>query len=51
MKNAINTKRKAGVIDLVLERLNDKTIASKKYFTGVFKLSPKINIGSEQIPT
>ncbi len=51
MENSINKKRNAGVIDLVLEKCFDKTIASKKYFNGIFKLSPKMDIGSEQIPT
>lgn len=51
MEGTISAKRNAGVIDLVLEKSNNKTIASKKYFTGVFKLSPKMDIGSEQIPT
>lgn len=51
MEKAISKKKYAGVIDLVLEKSGDKTIASKKYFNGIFKLSPKIDIGSENIPT
>lgn len=51
MERAIGKKKYAGVIDLVLEKSGDKTIASKKYFNGIFKLSPKMDIGSENIPT
>ena len=51
MESAISKSKYAGVIDLVLEKSGDKIIASKKYFNGIFKLSPRINIGSENIPT
>ncbi|MDO4534568.1 MAG: urease accessory protein UreD [Clostridium perfringens] len=51
MENMIGKKKYAGVIDLVLEKSGDKIIASKKYFNGIFKLSPKMDIGSENIPT
>lgn len=51
MEKTIDKKKYAGVIDLVLEKSGDKTIASKKYFNGIFKLSPRIDIGLENIPT
>lgn len=51
MESTIRKKRSAGVIDLVLEKPGDRIIAAKKYFNGIFKLSPRMDIGSEQIPT
>lgn len=41
----------SGFIDLVLEKKNDKTIATKKFFEGLVKVSPTIKMDRENIPT
>lgn len=44
-------KEYSGFIDLVLEKKGDKTIASKKFFEGLVKISPTIKMDRENIPT
>ena len=40
----------AGIIDLVLEKQGENVVSPKKYFNGVFKLSPKMELDIEKIP-
>ena len=40
----------AGIIDLVLEKQGENVVSPKKYFNGVFKLSPKMELDIERIP-
>lgn len=47
----LNDNRCAGIIDLVLEKQGDVVVSPKKYFNGVFKLSPKMELDMEKIPT
>ena len=46
-----NNAEYAGIIDLVLEKQEENIVSPKKYFNGVFKLSPKMELDSEKIPT
>ena len=39
----------AGIIDLVLEKQGGNVVAPRKYFNGVFKLSPKMELDIEKI--
>ena len=39
----------AGIIDLVLEKQGENVVAPKKYFNGVFRLSPKMELDIEKI--
>lgn len=41
----------SGFIDLVIDKKNDKTIATKKYYEGLVKVSPTIKMDRENIPT
>ncbi len=41
----------SGLIDLVLEKKDDKTIATKKFYEGLVKVSPTIKMDRENIPT
>lgn len=41
----------SGFIDLVLERKDDKTIATKRFYEGLVKVSPTIKMDRENIPT
>jgi len=41
----------SGFIDLVLEKKDDKTIATKKFYEGLVKVSPTIKMDRENIPT
>lgn len=41
----------SGIIDLVLEKKDDKTIATKKFYEGLVKVSPTIKMDRENIPT
>ena len=41
----------SGFIDLVIDKKNDKTITTKKYYEGLVKVSPTIRMDRENIPT
>ena len=41
----------SGFIELILEKKNDKTIATKKFYQGLVKVSPTIKMDRENIPT
>ena len=41
----------SGFIDLVIDKKNDKTITTKKYYEGLVKVSPTIKMDRENIPT
>ncbi len=46
----LNDNKCAGLIDLVLEKQGDIVVSPRKYFSGVFKLSPKMELDVERIP-
>lgn len=46
----LNDNKCAGLIDLVLEKQGDVVVSPRKYFNGVFKLSPKMELDVERIP-
>lgn len=46
----LNDNKYAGLIDLVLEKQGDVVVSPRKYFNGVFKLSPKMELDVERIP-
>lgn len=46
----LNYNKYAGLIDLVLEKQGDVVVSPRKYFNGVFKLSPKMELDVERIP-
>ena len=46
----LNDIKYAGLIDLVLEKQGDVVVSPRKYFNGVFKLSPKMELDVERIP-
>ena len=50
-KEARNKSEYSGFINLVLEKKDNKTIAVKKYYEGLVKISPTIKMDIENIPT
>ena len=46
----LNDNKYACLIDLVLEKQGDVVVSPRKYFNGVFKLSPKMELDVERIP-
>lgn len=46
----LNDNKYAGLIDLVLEKQGYVVVSPRKYFNGVFKLSPKMELDVERIP-
>ena len=50
-KEAKEKSKYSGFIDLVLDKKDDKTIATKKYYEGLVKVSPTIKMDRENIPT
>ena len=46
----LNDNKYAGLIYLVLEKQGDVVVSPRKYFNGVFKLSPKMELDVERIP-
>ena len=46
----LNDNKYAGLIDLVLEKQGVVVVSPRKYFNGVFKLSPKMELDVERIP-
>ena len=50
-KEAKNKSEYSGFIDLVLEKKDGVTVATKKYYEGLVKVSRSIKVNSENIPT
>lgn len=50
-KEAVSKSNYSGYIDLVLEKRNENTIATKKFYEGLVKVSPTIKMDRENIPT
>ena len=48
-KEARNKSEYSGFINLVLEKKDNKTIAVKKYYEGLVKISPTIKMDIEKI--
>lgn len=47
----MNKSLYAGELEIVIEKRNEETVLAKRYFDGLVKVSPTINLDREKIPT